>query len=145
VIHSPSLDEDMSEFIYRVIKSSWGVYAEIDCTWRVRPVVEESIIQVSEKLYLEVKQYASELEIENFRLGMSLMSSVMDAKLESEEPIVVVVERILRVQTDYQEEGLACAMMGWLSREFDVPKPDVAVTFDKNVRKYIFDFRRSGA
>ncbi len=73
-------------------------------------------------------------------LGLSLMADPLTNKLQDREPIVIVIERVEYPLCDYQAEGLVPAVMGWVSREFDLSIPEFTVTYDKGINKYLFEF-----
>jgi hypothetical protein len=50
------------------------------------------------------------------------------------------VESIFYVESDYQPEGLAVAMLRWLEEEFSLPDHDIQVTFDRNGNRYSFEW-----
>jgi hypothetical protein len=58
-----------------------------------------------------------------------------------EGPIVIEIESVDYVPTDYQPEGLEAAIIGWATEEFALPDPRVDITFDRASNRYVFKYR----
>lgn len=131
----------MSYFTYIVLKSSWGVRATIEAVWKYVPEYPISSTKISEKLFLNNEcEYLTEREKEFIHLGLRLIASEINEVFKDKESIVIVVKDVEYNPCDYQEEGLACAIMGWASQEFDITIPAIDVSFDKKANQYIFRF-----
>lgn len=134
----------MSIFVYSVLKSSWRVYVELDADWRNFSEFVGSSTKISEKLFFSQKSnYINERELEFLKLGLRLAAKNIDELFKDKEPIVVITQKITFNICDYQEEGLACAILGWISQEFNINVPDVDVSFDKPNNRYVFRFPNS--
>jgi len=134
----------MSTFTYRIIKSSWGVHISLDAYWQPLSEFNDSSTKISEKLFFAQKsKFITEEEAEFLKLGLKLVADKIDELFKNKEAIVVVVQEVLFNDCDYQQEGLACAIMGWISREFNLTEPTVDVSFDRANNQYIFRFPNS--
>lgn len=131
----------MSAYLYKLIKASWGIWVEIDAEWQLRSKYAGSVTQISEKVFVTVLgRWSTEADIEMIHFGLSLMADALTNKLQDSEPIVIVIERVEYPLCDYQAEGLVPAVMGWVSREFDLPLPEFSASFDKGANRYLFEF-----
>jgi hypothetical protein len=61
------------------------------------------------------------------------------ATLPGADPVVVVVDAVTRVLTDYQPEGVACALAAWARTELGVALPAIEARFDAVNRRYVVD------
>ncbi|MGA4839935.1 hypothetical protein [Streptomyces sp. G45] len=62
-------------------------------------------------------------EADWLRHGLTLTAARIEAALPPGERTLVTVHRVLFPGTDFQEEGLAGAIMAWAEAEFDLPTP----------------------
>lgn len=55
-------------------------------------------------------------------------------------PVVVVIGSVVFNEMDYQLDGLTAAVMGWAAERFGLDRPLPAVSYDRSVNRYIFDW-----
>ena len=73
-------------------------------------------------------------------MGLSLLANKFDEKFKHRDPIVVVLKVVDFNFCDYQHEGLAGAIMGWMSEEFEIPIAPLEIKFDRAHNRYLFNF-----
>jgi hypothetical protein len=76
-------------------------------------------------------------DIEQLLRGLTLKAAEIEAK-EPSQYVIIEVNEVTYTPTDYQPEGLAAAMIGWISEEFQLEPPTWNIRFDKEANRYIF-------
>ncbi len=130
-----------STYVYRLIKSSWGI--RISITARVEQRVSMGGVRVSpgEELWLEFPDASTLTEIEKAEVvrGLRFVSREIAEKTGSKDR-VVVIESISYVESDFQLEGLAVAMLRWAEVQFELKVHEIDVAFDRESNGYIFEW-----
>lgn len=124
-------------FTYRVLKTTWGISIEINAERLPKDRISDSYQALSQYLYVdESLKWLSEDEKYFLLEGLNLASEPLVNFFGQE--FVVLVSNIDFSYTDYQEEGLAMALAGWLNRFFALPLKEIEVKFSKDLNKYVF-------
>jgi hypothetical protein len=128
-------------FSFRVLlASSWGI--AIDLKARERQLVEEPVdaIRVSQRTWLDVSGVVLPTQdIAQIRWGIAQVAPEIEAKRPLGHTLIEIGSVDYR-PTDYQAEGMAAAIIGWVSEQFDLEPPNVAVGFDPMNNRYVFDW-----
>jgi hypothetical protein len=133
----------MSEpYIYRILKTSWGIWIRINCEIQALSSSEEmEIIKINDKLHLSIALQARGVPDDvtpYFIKGVELVAEELQKHLRVST--LIHVTECTVVITDYQPEGLTYAIAGWLTREYGLNwKPD-EVIYNKETNHYIFPF-----
>src|SRR5579862_9135833 len=103
---------------YRLLlKSSWGIAIDIDA--------EAAQLQSSEKgIVLTVQANVRQDEIKFLKAGLQLVAPQILGRCSGTR---IVVNKIDYNPTDYQPEGIACAIAGWAAKNFGFEWPEVPV------------------
>lgn len=128
-------------YIYRIIKTTWGIWIQINCEIQsVSQSKESELIKVDENFYLSIALNARvpDDEIPYFVKGIELVAEELKGHLQC--PVVIHITECTLVLTDYQPEGLAYAIAGWLTREYGLNWRPNEVIYDKERNRYIFPF-----
>jgi hypothetical protein len=130
-----------STYSYRIIKSSWGI--AIDITAEAVPLAHYSgtaAEEVEQGLWLAVETgwQLSPDERRYLATGLRLVSQGMQRRIVQNGPIVVRVIDLRFNPTDYQEEGLAYALAGWMAQTFDFPFSPPHALFNREKNRYEF-------
>lgn len=130
-----------STYLYRVLKTSWGVHITLRAEVRggapqrdAKKVVDGLFVLDATKLF--------ELSPEQMSMlgkGLELVAPEVIAAVP-EPPVTVEVQAVEHNFIDYQDEGLAAAVLGWAIGEFGLPPREIPVSYDRSVRRYVFDF-----
>jgi hypothetical protein len=132
------------KYIYRFFKSTWGIYIELSA--EAVPLSgyksTHGLIEITPAIWLDtyiVAPHRSESE-EQFYLvkGVQLIVERFEEKLR--ELTVIAVSQATYPLTDFQPEGLACAIIGWASERFSFTAPHVPIEFDRAANRYVFHF-----
>ena len=130
-----------STYHYRVIKSSWGI--AIDITADVLPLADSvyAAIEVRNGLWLSVDLGSALTQQEHQMLinRLYLLNGDLDRIVQEHGPLVIRVYDVSFNPVDYQEEGLAYALAGWVAQRFTIPLTLQPVHFLKQENRYIFD------
>lgn len=108
----------INTYKFKILKSSWGIIVHLTAD-----------IKRAEIPKLETEFDLPYQDQEALKFGMKLLP-----------PVHVVVKNIEYNPTDYQPEGLTCALIHLASKQLDIPVPYYTWKFDK---KYIFDFNEN--
>ncbi len=123
---------------YRVIKTSWGI--EVSLTARVVPA--EGVRDTVWITRLVGLAYALEdrdvLPAENEQFVLALRALAPRIETRIKDPIVIEVQQISYMPTDFQIEGIRAAMYYWATEEFGLTSPEIAVSYDAAVKCYQF-------
>lgn len=132
--------ETWHTFPLRILKASWGI--AVDLRARAVPSAQARLgaLPVSGRVLLDVANVQlPAADIEQLVYGLGVMASAIEAK-EPDGYVVIEVGDVEYTPTDYQPEGLAAAMIGWASEEFDLSSPIKSVEFDKLANRYVFSW-----
>jgi hypothetical protein len=130
-------------FEYRVFKSTWGIYIRLTAVAVPYSEQGEGLIEITPELGLLVKptnMRPVRQMVQYLTLGLQIVAAQVLQNAGSRLPLIVQVLKIEADFVDYQDEGLAAAMIGWAAQEFGFDPPAIPVEYDKSLRKYIFDF-----
>ena len=58
----------------------------------------------------------------------------------SESPVTIEVHEVEHNELDYQDEGLAAAVLGWAVGEFGLTPREIPVSYHSSEQRYVFDF-----
>jgi hypothetical protein len=135
-------------YIYRLFQdASWGI--RIDLAGDIRPgeALPPQALTVTEGvgLQVEVGRRLSDQELQFLQLGLRLVAPALRTAFGGKTPICVCLSSLRYNPTDYQPEGLAAAVAEWATHACGLPKPEIAVVFDRREHKYIFDWRCAAA
>ena len=121
--------------VFRIIKSSWGIYIEI--TAKTINNDKNGVI-ISDKIYLEITKsnFLNTDEIEFLIKGLKKVSKQIETRIS--KPIKIVIEDIVIVHTDFQKEGLFYGIIQWASEYFKFDMIDYHFGYNKRTKKYIF-------
>jgi hypothetical protein len=74
-------------------------------------------------------------DIEQLQRGLQTMAPAIEAVV-TRGYVIVEVGEVDFALTDYQPEGMAAAMIGWVSEEFGLASPTMSIRFDKVNNRY---------
>jgi hypothetical protein len=136
-----------STFKYKFLKTSWGIL--IDLTAKFVPC-EPSPLEADDNETLHItNQLWLHLQLGNLRLTedekqMLVLGArmILNASSSSLPGISGMIEitGIDYPLTEYQPEGLACALAGWAAKEWDIPMLEIPIRYDKPKNVYFFKF-----
>jgi hypothetical protein len=125
-------------YTYKVIKGPWGI--SVSLTARVERREPPRRVAGSHRPTLEIEDGLNLSVEEKRQLARGFAFAAADVMAAcGSQAVTVVVEAVAYVESDYQPEGLAMAMLRWLEEEFALPGHDIRVTFDRNGNRYRFE------
>ncbi len=132
-----------SAYIYRFSEgATWGIYIEL--TAEAVPLAEhgEDATHVTDGLWLAVRPawLRSAEKLHCLAVGLRLVERQMQPVLQRQGPLVVRVVDVVIAPADYQDEGLACAIAGWLAEHYRLDYSPPPVRFDREQNRYQFSF-----
>ncbi|MFF9362383.1 hypothetical protein [Streptomyces griseoluteus] len=132
-----------STYVYRLIKSSWGIRIAITARVEQRAAVEGVRISPRGQLWLEFPNVSllTESEKEEVAKGLRYVSREIAEKVGS-QVLTVVIESIAYVESDFQLEGLSVAMLRWAEVEFGLQVHEIVETFSRESNRYILEWPR---
>lgn len=131
------MDVVRSTYVYKVLKSSWGIWISVTAVVRRGDAGGPSGNERTPELKFSGRAAEMPLEYQDqLREGWVVVSS--EISREVEDDIFVIVEDVAFVDTDFQAEGLAVAMCRWAENAFGLETHEVDVTFDSEENRYVF-------
>ncbi|MEU5673843.1 hypothetical protein ACGF3C_32590 [Micromonospora sp. NPDC047762] len=130
-----------STYTYRLIRSSWGIRISITADPVLGAVEVDDVIAVGEDVFLADGTQGGRLGGAAMRMLARGLRS-LSAEIASAAPgrvTTIVVREVSYNEADFQEEGLAAAIVGWAVAEFGLPDRDIGAFFDAEANRYIFD------
>ncbi len=137
------------EHIYRVFKSSWGIYIKIIAEYTAMSAYEDknSCSEICIGLWAT---YAKQpLSMENKPVeedksfiwdGLKKVSKQIITNSPYNADTLVVIHAIEISLCDFQQEGLTPAIIEWASKAFNFEAPNVGVSYNKQLNKYEFTY-----
>lgn len=128
----------MSVYKYRLLKSSWGIAIDVTARRVAKFSTFVGLHQITSEIQIQIQQsHLTNREIGFILKGLELVALKISSN-SIKYPVYIEIQNLHYNPTDYQEEGLAAAMIGWASQEFNFEEPDLPVYFNNNVNRYIF-------
>jgi hypothetical protein len=125
-------------FPLRILKASWGIAVDLRARAILSKEPRSDLLNASSRVLLDVRHVQLPvIDVEQLLRGLTTMAAAIETK-EPSDYVVIEVDEVTYTPTDYQPEGLAAAMIGWVSEEFDLDSPIRDVHFDQGVNKYVF-------
>jgi hypothetical protein len=128
---------------FKYIKNStWGIVVSLtaeDIAYSECP----DCTQVTNRIFLNISAphfILSESEKNYAIKAIERMAPSVHNKLQPDEKIIINITNIHLADTDWQAEGLYCAMMCWLAERYTITAPPVDINFNKKLNKYEFMF-----
>jgi hypothetical protein len=123
-----------------LLKSSWGIVIFLDMEEVREPVVQENDILVANKIYLRVdrlERLQQETAERMFSEGVRSLADLIFGQLAG-KTVCFHVRAIDFNYTDFQIEGLYCAIREWISTYYNFNIKPVRVEYDVKQNRYIF-------
>jgi hypothetical protein len=127
-------------YIYRFFQGTWGIY--VDMTAKAVPLATFRGVayEVERGLFISLAKWSGIIldDIPYLCIGLRLVADDMQPVIAQTGPIVIHVLHVDFTPTDYQSEGVAYAMAGWMQQKFQLPDVRPPVSFDHTKKCYIF-------
>jgi len=125
---------------YQLLKSSWGIVIFLDIQDLINPAILKSDRKIFDNIYLRL---SNNIKIDTAILCDWFSLAIQDLYNEveviiSNDIICFEVESVDYSHTDFQEEGLYYAMLGWLSQKYSIPVSDSDAYYSKETNNYVF-------
>ncbi len=124
------------EFEYKVIQASWGIRVRLSAEVRAEPVSGAISWGPLHFVPGNLVTKVAHAERASIRYGLSLAASLLAVS----EDVSFLCDDIQLNPTDYQPEGMTCAVLGMVLRYFGRELPSIPVSFDAERGRYDFDF-----
>lgn len=130
----------MRTFELRVLKGSWGIAIDLVAHAQRLASPPADALPAGDRTWLDVSDVAlGRQDVEQLVLGLSRVSAMI-AEHEPRTHVVIRIDDVRYTPTDYQPEGMAAAIIGWATEEFELPQPDLEVRFDRDENRYVFQW-----
>jgi hypothetical protein len=124
-------------FPLRILKASWGIAIDLQARAVLAEDPPHDLLRVSPRVWLDVSGVQlPDADIEQLVRGLTVMAPAIEKK-NQDEYVIIQVGRVSYTPTDYQPEGMAAAMIGWVAEEFGLDSPVRDIYFDKNANRYV--------
>jgi hypothetical protein len=138
----------MSTHTYQCLSpAGWGIFVQLAAVteWTAAmPLLGEP---VSGRVWLDLSEVRdaghgtpmplSPGEAQWLRFGLGWIAPRIEAAI-GRGHVLVTVRTLKLARCDYQEEGLAAALVGWAVDEFALPQPRLGVGYEPGTRRYTF-------
>ena len=134
-----------STFRFNFRKTSWGMFINltaefIPCDLTSLESSDKDILPVTERLWIHLQlgdMRLPEDEKPMLTLGAQIILNASAASLPP-TPGIIRISELLYPLTEYQPEGFAYTMAGWIAQEWDVPMPEISIRYEKAKNTYFF-------
>ncbi|MGW1716721.1 hypothetical protein [Streptomyces sp. NPDC002156] len=130
-------------YVYRLLKTSWGVRVSITAQAEIREGAEGGRVDPSVPVWIAFGEVVAELPEtfrEKMREGLSVVADEISGSVLG-RPVTVTVSELSYVESDFQIEGISVAMCRWAEEEFVLPRRRIEESFDPATNRYVFDWR----
>jgi hypothetical protein len=127
-------------YVYKILKGAWGIRISLTAEAVRSTEPNPGAIGFGSRMWLSSQiegDSLSESDMEMLAQGLRLLVDEIGEAV-SHEPLVVVLQDLQYVESDFQPEGLAAAMFGWAIEEFELRPREIDVTFDRETNQYNF-------
>jgi hypothetical protein len=128
-------------YVYRLLKSSWGVRVAITGTSEDLPPGPDGVTScglVSTGFSGGAAKLADELR-EEIVAGLSMIRREI-SESRGGAAVSVTIQEVKFNEADFQVDGLRAAAIRWAEMYFGLPEHLIGEDFDKSSNRYIFDF-----
>ena len=127
---------------YRVLKSGWGIAVDLLTTFSLDESGSVDAVRIIPGLWIDIiaKDCSTSDRAALIRGLRMIADRVKTEGTRSDCDVLITVKEIEYTLTDFQDEGLTCAIIKWSEREFGLAIPDIPVTFNRARNRYDFDF-----
>jgi hypothetical protein len=132
----------LTTYVYRVLLASWGINVAMRGTARMfNEALPDSALKLERAGLLLDSSLRFTIEETNWlRAGLKMGADRVLPHLPEYANVLVELNEVTFQVTDFQEEGLACALAGLVCTAFNVAPATVAVAFDRVKNRYVFQF-----
>ena len=125
---------------YQLLKSSWGIVIVLDIQDLINPAILKSDRKILDNIFLRL---SNNIKINNAILYDWFSLAIQDLYNEieviiSNDIICFEVDSVDYSHTDFQEEGLYYAMIGWLAQKYSITVSDSDAYYSKETNNYVF-------
>jgi hypothetical protein len=124
---------------YKVIRSSWGVRIVITATVSISEARDANNSSVE----LIFTGSAADLPAnykDELASGLARCEAAILEQSSGSRRVVVDVERVAFIESDFQVDGLSVAMCRWAEAAFSLPFRKIDETFDRKANAYNFEW-----
>jgi hypothetical protein len=127
---------------YAVLRGIFGVAIFIDIEEIIHPEIIEGDLQIIGDIYLRINGFLPFLpqrDIEKYIKRVIVeLSEIINQRLQG-SPVCFYIKSVDTTPIYFQEEGLYCAMRGWLAQKYDLQLEPIGVEYSKEERRLVFD------
>lgn len=123
---------------YRFIKAVGGIYIELDYDILQKLDNVDDYTEISRNIYLKIEQYLPKEAIYFIEKGIFDIRNLINQSIDND--IFIVIKKITLSFSDYQDEGMYCAIQQALSQHFGFKATEMNISYDDEKRKFIFKF-----
>ncbi len=135
------IDDSVHLYRYLVLKTSWGIAINLRAQRVYSKLKPEGANVVAERIYLDVhERMLSNEEVLWLVRGLKMVAGNLAKKICDNRYVIVRIVEVEFNDCDFQAEGLADAIIRWSAEVFELDIPQAGVFFDKQAKRYVFDF-----
>ncbi len=124
---------------FKHIQSTWGIAITITIFQKpARDFNDSTLIQLSDKIALSCK--VSNITVAGKEYLCKAIRDNVDILNGIIKPSILEVVNVDYTLSDYQEEGMYCAMVCWLNKKYNLCLNMPQISFNKQSNKYEFRF-----
>ncbi|MFC9776586.1 hypothetical protein [Paenibacillus chitinolyticus] len=138
------------EYIYRVFKSTWGIYIKIvsDITQLSQSTEEECLVAISPGIWAKLSDAKNtgedkllEDEVTFLWEGLRMVAEQIKLHTPYKSDTLINITQVSIAPCDFQKEGLTAAIIEWAAVAFNFKPPTIMVEFIKDTNRYEFDYK----
>ncbi|MBO9203262.1 MULTISPECIES: ankyrin repeat domain-containing protein [Niastella] len=122
------------------MKTSWGVAIFLDIEEMLDPDISKPDIKITDRIYLRISDTR---KLSSDEITLWVGAALKGLAVEIYDKVNGVVCYDLKLldfsYTDFQIEGLFCAVREWVVKYYDLKIEPIEVNYDKVTNKYIFE------
>lgn len=124
--------------------ATWGIVIFIEAETFFNSIGNISTmngIKINQNVFLQAEKVGLiDDEIDYLILGIIKVYPKFSHFIETDKILIIKINNITFAETDYQKEGLFCAIIGWLAQRFDFEQPSIPTQYIKSENKYLIGF-----
>ncbi|MBL4795345.1 MAG: hypothetical protein JKY24_07570 [Pseudomonadales bacterium] len=129
---------DEIPYRYSFCKASWGMSIELIATKVNKSTFNDKYIAINEMLWISKKlDWLSDRERYYLDVGCKIQEGGELTFRDKGE--LIFITNVEFNPADYQEEGLAMVVAGWIEMNMGLRSKSIEVSFDKESNKYVFE------
>ncbi|MDB6122986.1 MAG: hypothetical protein JWQ71_1979 [Pedosphaera sp.] len=130
----------MRKHWFRFLKSTWGIFIEVTAEVDLQSIAPANAWRASRRVFVQntVLNKLLPEEVNYLFCGVQSIAHEIESRTNPDKFVILRITDLMFAVTDYQPEGLYCAIREWAGEEFGFKPSAIPIDFNQSANQYIF-------